>query len=40
MYPGGQVVGRLHDIPTVAELIQRTIDEAVEVKKRIDGLFK
>ena len=40
MYPGGQVVGRIHDIPTVAELMQRIIDEAVEVKKRMDGLFK
>jgi NAD(P)H-dependent flavin oxidoreductase YrpB (nitropropane dioxygenase family) len=39
MYPGGQVVGRIHDIPTVAELIQRTIEEAMEVKKRMDGLF-
>ena len=40
MYPGGQVVGRIHDIPTVAELMQRIIAEAVEVKKRMDGLFK
>ena len=40
MYPGGQVVGRLHDIPTVAELIQRIVDEAAETKKRMDALFK
>jgi len=39
MYPGGQVVGRIHDIPTVAELIQRMIDEAVAVKKNLDNLF-
>jgi len=39
MYPGGQVVGRIHDIPTVAELMQRIVDEAVEVKKNLDALF-
>jgi len=39
MYPGGQVVGRINDVPTVAELIQRIIDEAAEVKKGLDGLF-
>jgi nitronate monooxygenase len=39
MYPGGQVVGRIRDIPTVAELIQRMIDEAMEVKKNLDKLF-
>ena len=39
MYPGGQVVGRIHDIPTVAELMERIVNEAVEVKKRMDGLF-
>ena len=40
MYFGGQVVGRIQDIPTVAELMQRIIDEAMEAKKRMDGLFK
>jgi NAD(P)H-dependent flavin oxidoreductase YrpB (nitropropane dioxygenase family) len=40
MYSCGQVVGRIHDIPTVAELMQRIIDEAMEVKKRMDDLFK
>jgi NAD(P)H-dependent flavin oxidoreductase YrpB (nitropropane dioxygenase family) len=39
MYPGGQVVGRINDIPTVAELIQRMIDQAVAVKKNLDTLF-
>jgi len=39
MYPGGQVVGRINDIPTVAELIQRIIDQAVAVKKNLDTLF-
>lgn len=40
MYPGGQVVGRINDVPTVAELIQRIVDEATAVKKNLDGLFK
>jgi NADH:quinone reductase (non-electrogenic) len=39
MYPGGQVVGRIHDIPTVAELMQRIVNEAMEAKKKLDGLF-
>jgi len=39
MYPGGQVVGRINDVPTVAELIQRMVEEAAEVKKGLDGLF-
>ena len=39
MYPGGQVVGRINDIPTVAELIQRMVNEATEVKKNLDKLF-
>lgn len=39
MYPGGQVVGRINDNPTVAELIQRIVDEAVEVKERMDKIF-
>jgi NAD(P)H-dependent flavin oxidoreductase YrpB (nitropropane dioxygenase family) len=39
MYSGGQVVGRIHDIPTVAELMQRIVAEATETKKRLDALF-
>ena len=39
MYPGGQVVGRINDRPTVAELIERTVAEAVEVKQRMDQIF-
>jgi nitronate monooxygenase len=39
MYPGGQVVGRINDNPTVAELIQRIVDEAVEVKEKMDKMF-
>ncbi len=39
MYPGGQVVGRINDNPSVAELMQRIIDEAMEVKRNLDKLF-
>ncbi len=39
MYPGGQVVGRIHDNPTVAELIQSIVDQAVEVKAQMDQIF-
>jgi nitronate monooxygenase len=39
MYPGGQSVGRINDVPTVAELIDRMIDEAKTVKGRLDKLF-
>jgi len=39
MYPGGQVVGRINDVPTVSELIQRMVDEAAEAKKSLDALF-
>ena len=39
MYPGGQVVGRIHDNPTVAELIQSIVDQAVEVKANMDSIF-
>jgi len=39
MYPGGQVVGRIHDVPTVAELVERIMAEATQVKKNLDALF-
>jgi nitronate monooxygenase len=35
----GQVVGRIEDTPSVDELMKRIMDEAVEVKERMDGLF-
>jgi nitronate monooxygenase len=38
MYPGGQVVGRIHDIPTMSELVERIVIEAVEVKEAIARL--
>lgn len=40
MYPGGQVVGRINDNPTVAELIQRIVGEATDVKARMDSMFQ
>ncbi|MCP4749629.1 MAG: nitronate monooxygenase [Proteobacteria bacterium] len=38
LYPCGQVVGRIHDIPTVADLMARIVDEAVAAKERIAAL--
>jgi nitronate monooxygenase len=35
MYPGGQVIGRIHDIPTMSELVQRIVAEAIETKEAI-----
>ncbi|HMK64989.1 MAG TPA: nitronate monooxygenase family protein [Thermodesulfobacteriota bacterium] len=39
IYPMGQVIGLIDDIPTVAELMKRTVAEALETKKRLDGLM-
>ncbi len=39
MYPGGQVVGRINDNPSVAELIQSIVGQAVEVKSQMDQIF-
>ncbi|MBW2367291.1 MAG: nitronate monooxygenase, partial [Deltaproteobacteria bacterium] len=39
LYDAGQVMGRINDIPTVAELIDRIVGEAVVVKKNLDALF-
>lgn len=38
MYPGGQVIGRIHDIPTIPELVERIVAEAVEAKEAIARL--
>lgn len=38
MYPAGQVIGRIEDIPTVADLIKRTMAEAVEARARLDKM--
>jgi nitronate monooxygenase len=37
--PVGQAIGRIKDVPTVAELMERIIEEAKEVKGKLDGLF-
>lgn len=39
IYPAGQVIGRINDIPTVADLIQRIMEEAIETRKRLDQLL-
>jgi len=38
MYAGGQVVGRLHDLPTMSELVGQIMTEAAEAKKRVSEL--
>jgi len=36
----GQVVGRVEDTPSVAELMDRIVSEAAEVKTRLDGMYR
>jgi nitronate monooxygenase len=38
MYPAGQVIGRIHDVPTISELVERIVAEAVETKAMIARL--
>ena len=38
MYPAGQVIGRIHDVPTMSELVERIVAEAVETKAMIAQL--
>ena len=38
MFPMGQVIGRIDNVPTVAELIRQIMEEAEAVRKRLDGL--
>ncbi len=35
----GQVVGRIKDEPSAAEIVKSIVEEAVQVKKELDGLF-
>jgi len=35
----GQVMGFIHDIPTVKEFIDRTMEEAVQVRERLNGIM-
>ena len=39
MYAVGQVVGRIHDVPSVAELMERIVYEAMEVKEKLNKLL-
>lgn len=39
LYYCGQVVGRVEDTPSVAELMKRIIGEAVEVKERLNNFY-
>ena len=39
MYSAGQIIGRIHDVPTVGELMERIVKQAVEAKKNLDALF-
>lgn len=38
MFPMGQVIGRINDVPTVADLIKNIMDEAAEARERISKL--
>ena len=38
MYPAGQVIGRIHDVPTMSELVERIVAEAAETKAMIARL--
>jgi len=37
--PVGQVQGLIHDIPSVAELMERMVAEAQETNQRLNGIF-
>ncbi len=39
IFPMGQIIGSIDDVPTVAQLMERTIAEAEETKKRLDKLI-
>ena len=39
IYPAGQIIGRITDIPSVADFIKRTMDEALEVRERLNRLL-
>jgi nitronate monooxygenase len=38
MYPGGQVVGRIHDLPSIPDLVKRIVEEAEETRERVASL--
>jgi len=40
IYPMGQVIGLINDIPSVADLMKRIMDEADQALKRLEGLSR
>jgi NAD(P)H-dependent flavin oxidoreductase YrpB (nitropropane dioxygenase family) len=39
IYPCGQAVGRIEDIPSVSDLMKRIVEEAMEAKERLDRIL-
>jgi len=39
MADAGQTIGLIRDIPTVKEFIDRTMEEAVQVRERLNGII-
>ena len=39
LYPAGQVAGRIRDIPSVDDLVKRIIEEATEVKDKLNDIL-
>jgi NAD(P)H-dependent flavin oxidoreductase YrpB (nitropropane dioxygenase family) len=39
LYPCGQVIGRIKDVPSVSELMERIVSEATEVKAKLDKVI-
>jgi nitronate monooxygenase len=36
----GQVVGMIHDIHTVKELVERIMNEALDIQERVSNIFR
>jgi nitronate monooxygenase len=39
LIPCGEVVGLLHDVPTVKELVERIMEETIAIYKRLGKTF-
>ncbi|MCF8106964.1 MAG: nitronate monooxygenase, partial [Desulfohalobiaceae bacterium] len=39
IFPAGQVMGLVHDVPFVAELIEEIMEEAARAKRSLDSIF-
>jgi len=35
----GQTIGRINDIPTTAQLLERMADEALEISRKLQNLY-